>query len=1000
MTGFLPGTGEPEGSARGSTSGSMAPTAPRVTGGRKRRTEPLATGAPRAVRSPFPPICYTGPVNTRRVVPSIVAATLLLAGCGTRTGSVRPIAAPSPLAGTVVYVSGGVRASSDGAAWIDVEPGDAVGAGATIRTGADGYCELRFGGAVSVRVEPDTEFRCGSVSVGDASVVSGELSAGAILAKVQRLGGSDLRIRTSSVALGVRGTAFRVSVSGGVTTVTVREGTVSVTRAGTTVDVEAGQRAEAAPDTAVITSPAAAEDLAAIEAFVPSTVDLADVGKLVKVIVVVEPSDASIILDGKVVGRGTWGIVLGEGTNLTLLLRRDGYEDGIVFVPEKGRRAARIVRKLAPIAEPKPAVEPSGTESTSEAEPSAPAHAPVSSTAQPSAGPTSTPVPSTAQVPAPAPAGPAPEPTPSTAPAIVAPSVEQPLASRTEAKEPPPREAAPLSGLSFRVDPAIGNDPFFRWAAERFAQRLPGFSLVTGAGSADLEAPAWPRGADAAGGIDNTTSLTYERLPQLVAAKLVRPLDNWFDPTQLARALVEAVRVGGRVYGAPIGGMSPILYYNKRYVREPPRTWGEIADLGARQANQVGDALAMASLEPFIMGMFAESRDIRLLAPDGLTTGLGTRQAAGVYDAMREAFQSLSMPVGVSQEDAMAWFRDGHAALLIDGPWWYDTLWRALGDSLGVATLPSWGSPGVELTPYANVLALFVSSGVNDERAAVLRSFVRFLLEPDSQLTLCEMRRETGSPIAPALRFRAGDLPQALEQDPIVPVLYRQLETAVPMPRGPLAADAWRVFAEVLEGIRLQEGGEMLSQMADARFLLYGLERKPVPAGARELRAVIDPPEKSQGLFFRPFDGESDLRLVAVGKSRGVVSENRRGLLSDRGELSFVYLVVNHDPYRAGRAPALRGRIEYFDEPNATLRVVYDSKDRTVRENPDAPDTWGAWKEAIVITCTGTREWKTADFPVPDARFDRRCDGADLRIEVSARGRIPAIRAVILTPLK
>jgi hypothetical protein len=161
---------------------------------------------------------------------------------------------------------------------------------------------------------------------------------------------------------------------------------------------------------------------------------------------------------------------------------------------------------------------------------------------------------------------------------------------------------------------------------------------------------------------------------------------------------------------------------------------------------------------------------------------------------------------------------------------------------------------------------------------------------------------------------------------------------------------------------------------------------------------VIDPAEKSQGLFFRPFDEESDLRLISIGDSRGVVSVNNRGLRSDRGELSFVYLVVNHDPYRAGRAPVLRGRIEYYDEPNATLRVVYDSKDRTVRENPDEPDTWGAWKGAIVIPCAGTRTWKTAEFPVPDARFDRRCNGADLRIEVSAKGKIPAIRSVILTP--
>jgi hypothetical protein len=71
-----------------------------------------------------------------------------------------------------------------------------------------------------------------------------------------------------------------------------------------------------------------------------------------------------------------------------------------------------------------------------------------------------------------------------------------------------------------------------------------------------------------------------------------------------------------------------------------------------------------------------------------------------------------------------------------------------------------------------------------------------------------------------------------------------------------------------------------------------------------------------------------------------------------------------------------------------------------VKVDPKAPDTWGAWKEAAFIASTGTQEWKTVEFPIPDARFDRRCNGADLRIEVVAGGKIPAIRSVILSPAK
>ena len=42
----------------------------------------------------------------------------------------------------------------------------------------------------------------------------------------------------------------------------------------------------------------------------------------------------------------------------------------------------------------------------------------------------------------------------------------------------------------------------------------------------------------------------------------------------------------------------------------------------------------------------------------------------------------------------------------------------------------------------------------------------------------------------------------------------------------------------------------------------------------------------------------------------------------------------------------------------------------------------------------------TAEFDLPDAQFDRRCNGADMRIEVAAPGRTPAVRSVVLVPVK
>jgi len=184
---------------------------------------------------------------------------------------------------------------------------------------------------------------------------------------------------------------------------------------------------------------------------------------------------------------------------------------------------------------------------------------------------------------------------PATTPAMPSgPGVEPVQPETPSANVEQPLEFQPPAGtnLTFRVDPPIGDQAFFQWAAERFAQRVPGFSLVTGPGSPDLDAPAWPPGADFVGGIQNEEAFTYTRLPQLVAAKLVRPLDSWFEWTTLAPVLVDTVRVGGRVYGVPIGGFTPVLYFNRELVREPPRVWADIAALAAENAQTGGDALA------------------------------------------------------------------------------------------------------------------------------------------------------------------------------------------------------------------------------------------------------------------------------------------------------------------------------------------------------------------------------------------------------------------------
>jgi sialate O-acetylesterase len=81
--------------------------------------------------------------------------------------------------------------------------------------------------------------------------------------------------------------------------------------------------------------------------------------------------------------------------------------------------------------------------------------------------------------------------------------------------------------------------------------------------------------------------------------------------------------------------------------------------------------------------------------------------------------------------------------------------------------------------------------------------------------------------------------------------------------------------------------------------------------------------------------------------------------------------------HAAGKAPVILSVIYRDDFPDL-VKVRYDSSDETV--NPNTP-IFGAFKELGNIRKTGSGGWKLAEFKINDGRFERHCNGSDIRIE-------------------
>ncbi|HAP44361.1 MAG: hypothetical protein A2087_03860 [Spirochaetes bacterium GWD1_61_31] len=97
--------------------------------------------------------------------------------------------------------------------WLELDIGDAIQAGDTLRTGPDGSCEIRFGATAVLRLQLGTTLTINEILLSEASSrIDTSLDLGALLTKVQHLAGADsYTIRTETSVCGVRGTEFGVS---------------------------------------------------------------------------------------------------------------------------------------------------------------------------------------------------------------------------------------------------------------------------------------------------------------------------------------------------------------------------------------------------------------------------------------------------------------------------------------------------------------------------------------------------------------------------------------------------------------------------------------------------------------------------------------------------------------------------------------------------------------------------------------------------------------------
>lgn len=264
---------------------------------------------------------------------SLLGLSLLwLWACAPQEPNLPPFRPPEPRQAVVISLRGEAFVYRE-AAWKELTPGDLLESTDTIRVADRSRVDLQIGRSAVLSLQENTLFRLEEVDwTLERASLGGNLEAGTVIAKVQRLaGGSNVQLRSGSVAAGVRGTEFllqrtRDQVIAAVSTgeLAVRTGETTEPLAlpsGTEVAVRLGAAAAARPQPL---SDSLREAIAR-----GTQTDFLPLGEetlhLTRFLVRTIPADADILMGDRVMGRGVWGGVIKTGNQLYLKIQKGGY---------------------------------------------------------------------------------------------------------------------------------------------------------------------------------------------------------------------------------------------------------------------------------------------------------------------------------------------------------------------------------------------------------------------------------------------------------------------------------------------------------------------------------------------------------------------------------------------------------------------------------------------------------------------------------------------------
>jgi arabinogalactan oligomer/maltooligosaccharide transport system substrate-binding protein len=279
-------------------------------------------------------------------------------------------------------------------------------------------------------------------------------------------------------------------------------------------------------------------------------------------------------------------------------------------------------------------------------------------------------------------------------------------------------------------------------------------------------------------------------------AGLIQPVDGLgFDMNAFLPGALEAVKLDGKVWGIPLSaGNHLMLLYNKSLVQNPPKDTDELVKMAKELTKGDVKGFAYNLNEPFWLVPWLGGYGGAVFGADGKKPTLNTDAMKNTLQLVHDfKFKHQIVPQECDYGCADTFFKEGKAAMIINGDWSLGEYSKVLGDKLGTAPIPKITGADWPKAYTAGIYFMFPKDLAGDKLDAV-KKFVNYIISDEVQLGYVKSDKRL-----PSIKKLFGD--KLVTDDPILKGSSEDLSHGTGMPPQAEMRCNWDAMRPNLEAV-------------------------------------------------------------------------------------------------------------------------------------------------------------------------------------------------------